>query len=150
MIENKLPKFDPKLKEALAEIEAICHKYGIGAAIALASSTHAEFGTIFPWWSGLQVEDGGFRIKLRKAEEEKAEATMHLAYCLRDMSGLMFQNFEAVTQTIASKIDVEHHPFGGDWDMDGWKKPNLPATPHTRIDFKKRDKKKKPKGFNQL
>jgi hypothetical protein len=150
MYQNELPKSDPKLKEAIAEIETICEKYGIGAAISLASSTHAEFGTIFPSWSGLQVEDGGFRIKLRKAEEEKVEATMHLAYCLRDMSGLMFQNFEAVTQAIASKIEVEHHPFGGDWDMDGWEKPNLPPTPHTRIDFKKRGKNRKPKGFKQL
>jgi hypothetical protein len=149
MIEE-LPQTDPKLKDALAEIQSICSKYGIGAVISLASSTHAEFKVIFPQWSGLQIKDGQFRLKLHHTEPEKAGATAHLAYSLRDMCGLMFQNFEAITEVFAKHLKVEHKPFSKLWDLDGWQKPGLPPMPYETVDLKKHNSRKRNrKGFGQ-
>ncbi len=88
MFEAELPQSDPKLKEA------ICQKYGIGAAISLASSTHGEFNVVLPQWSGLQrQQDGQFRLKLHHTETEKAAASIHLAYSLRDKRVITFWQY---------------------------------------------------------
>ncbi|WP_190795217.1 hypothetical protein [Leptolyngbya sp. FACHB-541] len=146
-LEN-LPQSDPKLKEAAAEIDAICKKYGIAAFYGLASSTHAEFKLNFPKWSMISIEEQGFRFRAKSAEPERSEASIHLAYSLRDIAGLMFQNLEALTQAISQRLDIEHTPFYKIWDLDGWQKPSLGAAPFETIDFKKKGRgKNKKKGF---
>jgi hypothetical protein len=137
---SKIPTENPKLQAAMQEIDAICKKYGIAGAVSLASKTHASFKVIFPDWCGVQIQrDGNLRITLKSAQREKAQVTMHVAFCLRDMSGLMFQNFEAITEYLVKNFNIEHHPFSGLSDMDGWQKPDLGAAPHDVIDLKKQN-----------
>lgn len=147
---NKLPQSDPKLKEAAAEIDAICEKYGIAGFYCLASSTHAEFKVNFPAWSLIQLEgETGFRIRMKKSEhsEELVTASVHLAYSLRDMAGLQYQNFETVCQHLSTKLDIQHQPFTRIWDLDGWQKPNLGKAPAEIMDFRKKRRKKR--GFGK-
>jgi hypothetical protein len=148
---SKLPQSDPKLKEAAAEIDAICEKYGIAAFYALASSTHAEFKLQFPEWSLVQMEPHGkgVRLQAKSTERELSTASIHLVYSLRDIAGLMFQNLEAIAQVIDEKLGVQHQPFDNLWELDGWQKPDLPVAPAEVIDLKKRKqgKRNKPKGF---
>ena len=152
---TNLPQSDPKLKAAAAEIDAICEKYGIAGFYGLASSTHAEFKVNFPAWSLIQPDsEKGFRIRIKNAEHshELIESSVHLAYSMRDMAGLQFQNFEAVCKTLAERIDIEHEPFHQLWNLDGWQKPNLKPAPAAIVDFKKRRAKKKSsgKGFGKF
>ncbi len=147
--ESRLPQTDPKLKDAAAEIDAVLQKYGIAGFYGLASSTHAEFKLTFPQWSLISTEHEHVRFRARSAEPERTEASVHLAFSLRDIAGLMFQNLEAITRLISSQLEVDHSPFSGLWDLDGWQKPKLPPTPAEAMPYAKfkRHKKRKQKGF---
>jgi hypothetical protein len=145
-----LPQSDPKLKAAATEINAILENYGIAGCYCLASSTHAEFGLEFPDWSLIQRDrENGFRFRVKGSEysNELIESSVHLAYSLRDMAGLHFQNFETICNLVATKLDIHHRPFSGLWDLDGWEKPDIGAAPAVVVDFGKR--KRRGKGFGK-
>jgi hypothetical protein len=137
-----VPQSDPKLIELAQKIEELCQSYGVGGFVGLASSTHSEFRSWFPAWSLIQNVDEGVRVRLKSSEQERSEASVHLCFSLRDNAGLQYQQYEAVCKLISEHRNIEHHSFSGMWDLDGWKKPNLPD-----IDTYRKQKRKKPKGF---
>jgi hypothetical protein len=150
MNEIPIPQADARLKEAMSEIIEVLDRYGIGGTILLSSSTHAEYVAHLPAWSLIQRESGGYRIKVsaKKDSIQLVEASAHLVYSQRDMTGLMFQIYSGVCEQLSNVLDLEHHPFGGMPDMDGWEAPDLKPAPTEPIDYlKQRKSKKKPKGF---
>jgi hypothetical protein len=143
-----LPQSDPKLVELAQEIEKMCQERGVAGVVCLSSSTHAEFRCIFPAWSLVQLDAEGYRVQSKSAEPERSEASIHLVFSLRDMLGLMFQQFDAVCLQVSQVMDIEHYPFSGLWDLDGWQKPKLPNLPVQTTDLKK-SKRNKGKGFGK-
>jgi len=113
--------YDPKLKEALAEIRAICTKHDIAGYIALISQTHGEFGLeVTPSWSCAKWEDkseGVLRMRIKESEVGKekadtlAENTAHMIYQLRDLTALGFSYAAKLAELFGKQVGVEHVSF---------------------------------------
>lgn len=117
-----MTNYDPRLKECMAKIEAICKQYDCGGHISLVSKTHGEFRFVLPTWTGLYDEvdpkngDIHVRLKIKKADgdtHEKAELTAHYLHSIRDTcaSGFLFVN--EMTEITDEKWKTEHKPFHG-------------------------------------
>ena len=113
-------EYDPKLKEAMAEIAAIMRKHDIGGYVQLVSQTHSEFRyELSPSWSAMQKIDGGVRFKVDtkevgQAEGRKlAEETLHLAYQIRDLCARGFMDMSSLVDKAGEQVKVEHTPFAG-------------------------------------
>jgi hypothetical protein len=113
--------YDPKLKEAMSAIEAVCKRYGCGGHITLISKTHGEFRFVLPDWAGLYEvidENGnsGIRCKIEKAKgdtHEKAELTAHFLHSVRDIAAACFRFMSRFTEQTDKVWDTEHTPFFG-------------------------------------
>lgn len=82
---------DQALKAFALEMEHLMRKHNVCGFFAIASPEAAEFDMTFAPWSAAQFErdpDGhvGLRIKAKKEEREKIEATFHALYSMRDMA----------------------------------------------------------------
>lgn len=112
--------FDPKLKEAISEIVAICQKYDVAGFISLASKTHCEFRNQLPTWSPVFFEGENLRFRAKRVDyatkEEHAKAVERGAWIvknMKDMSALSFNNFDRIDKMMSQVIDVEHKSFHG-------------------------------------
>lgn len=111
-------KYDPKLKEVMAEITGILKKHDLAGYIQLVSPTHCEFRfEITPSWSCAKWEDkdaGKLRFKASSKDlgvdktEALVEATCHMIYRIRDMCMMGFQNTENMTKLIETQVEVNH------------------------------------------
>lgn len=116
-------KYDPRLKEAMAEIRAICRKHDIASYVALVSKTHSEFGLeVTPTWSAAYWEDkneGKLRFRVKQAEVGKdrakqlIELTCHMIYQIRDLCIMGFNFSENMTKLIEQQVEVEHNSLAG-------------------------------------
>lgn len=113
---------DPKLKEAMTEIEALCDKYDIGAFVALVSKSHAEYRYHLPTWTGLSWEKGadgkllGIRVRLKgpaidQATKELADLTGHFIFSVRDIAAVTFDYMRRFTEELQKNALVSHKPF---------------------------------------
>ncbi|MBN3948414.1 MAG: hypothetical protein HWQ38_18945 [Nostoc sp. NMS7] len=75
---------DPKLKEALAKMEAIAKEYGVGYVIALANVEYAEFKSEFPEWSLIQTNPEGVRLRLRSEQRELTDIELGKGFSLSE------------------------------------------------------------------
>ena len=111
---------DPILRQALDEIEAVLKRHAIAGNILVASSTHAAFRLHFPEWSGVRLEGPGrIRIKLKSADQEHANASVHLLLSLRDLSLRQALSVDNIADVVMKQLEAEgatfeHKPFGGD------------------------------------
>lgn len=109
--------YDSKLKECMNKIELIMKEYGAGGWVSLSSENGGEFRFIFPEWSGLAEEldcsgkVSGVRLKVKKAEREKAELTAHFIHSNRDVSAQAFRMFDHLCELTQEKWKTEHTPF---------------------------------------
>lgn len=120
--EDRTPlHFDPKLKEAMAEISAIMKKHDIGGHVALMSATHAEFRLFFePSWSALRWEGDGVRIRAKKAdlgsEEAVTEALGATAHMLMRTCEICVKDAELcrdIVKELRKHVRIEHQPYSG-------------------------------------
>jgi hypothetical protein len=114
-----MKSYDPKLREAMTEIEEVLKKHDIGGYIALTSKTHSEFRVAIdiPTWSVVRyIRDGeAVHIKLYTASRHAdTEATVHMIASIRDQSVLAFGQTEQIMNKIEEQIKVVHVPFGRD------------------------------------
>lgn len=119
---NNLP-YDPKLKEAMLEIQVILEKHDIGGNIALTSQSHSEFLYHFPKWSAIQFDKnkpGEVRIKSKrkdfKSKEEKhriIECSTHIVAQNRDLAARSFDVYDTLFKKLEEYFDIEHKPFHG-------------------------------------
>lgn len=115
--------YDPKLKEAAAEIRSICRKFDIAAYVVLVSPTHSEFVLeVEPSWSATHwenAENGNpalrFRVKSAEVGKDKAQRlvdlTCHMIYQMRDLCALGFKFTESMIRLVETQVDVDHKPF---------------------------------------
>lgn len=112
-------EYDPKLKEAMAEIRALCHKYDIAAAIIVTSESHSEFGLeITPSWSGFSWEVGNdgvkdcvrLRVKQSEVGAEKAHklvsGSVHLTQHIMDLSAMFFLQAKQLMDNIKNHVEI--------------------------------------------
>ena len=114
---------DPKLKEAMAEIKAICRKHDIAGYVVLVSPTHAEFLLEpDPTWSALKWEDkeaGALRFRVNEGElgkelaKKTSELTCHIVYQIRDLCAKGFMFTDSMTKLIEEQVEVDHKSFEG-------------------------------------
>lgn len=117
---------DQRLKEAMAEINAIMKKFDIGGHVTLVSQTHSEFRyTVDPSWSCASVEllGGGMaemRVKSlakdhpdKEIQRKKIEVTIHMLAQIRDLGGKTFMEMDAVVNELSQQVDFDHKPFSG-------------------------------------
>jgi hypothetical protein len=110
---------DPKLAEALDEIEAVLRRRQLAGNVVLASSTHAAFRFVLPEWSGVQFETPErLRVRMKAGEREHGSSTMHLVLSLRDLvthqAAMLIHLAETVLAKLAEHgVEVDHAPFGG-------------------------------------
>ncbi len=109
-------QYDPKLKEAMAEIRAILHKHDISAFVSLASPTHVEYGLFVekPSWSMIKWNDDkdSFVFQLRTAHPEYTDQTAHMLYGIRDTSIYIASAVAEMLDRLEKVVDVEHMPGG--------------------------------------
>lgn len=110
--------YDPKLKEAMAEISAVLKKHDIAGTVALVSETHSEYLYHFPTWSAAQLTEEGIRFKAKSTDyPDKATAdqalikSLHVVLQTRDLSAKNFQIMEHLLKKIGEHVDIDHTPF---------------------------------------
>src|SRR5262245_17370555 len=111
-------EFDPELRQAMAEILAICARYNCAAEVGLASKTHAEFHLQLPEDSLVSIERdemGGTLVhfRARKNDPEGTDVAAHMLFSLRDITIIMAKNLITLTEEIEKHITVEHEFLGG-------------------------------------
>ncbi|PHJ65006.1 hypothetical protein VF04_04275 [Nostoc linckia z7] len=121
---SETQNYEPKLKEALAKMEAIAKEYELGFVIALASATHSEFKTEFPEWSLIQRTEQGIRLRLRSSEPKLTEDSVSVLLGLRDMSGMMCENLSMVVDEAKKHIQIQHNRITDDDAIRNWKPRN--------------------------
>lgn len=112
---------DPKLKEAMAEINAVMSKHDIGGHIILVSKSHSEFKFFLePTWSVARWENEGIRIKAQKADLGSKEAVMealgltaHLILQIHDLAVRDAKICKQIAVELAKHCDIEHNPYQG-------------------------------------
>lgn len=123
---------DPKLKEAMAEIKAICRKHDIAGYISLVSTTHSEFGLeVTPSWSCAYWEDKNatlrFRAKQKELGKDRAkqliELTCHMIYQIRDLCALGFKFADNMTtksksQEFKDECDTAYEKYDEEYCTD--------------------------------
>lgn len=112
-------EYDPKLREAMSEIEATLKKYDIGGFFHIESKTHCEFKFFIthpiPSWSNIKwlKEGKAVHIKLySKTDRENTDATLGLIYNIRDTCARTFLQCEEMKRKIKSldHVNIHHAP----------------------------------------
>lgn len=109
--------YDPKLREAMAEIKEIMKKYDVGGYVALGSKSHYEFAMLIdvPSWSMLRwtTENGQAHLKIyAKSQKENTDATVGLLVNLKDLCALGFGQLQKCEEQLRQVVEIEHTPFG--------------------------------------
>lgn len=112
---------DPKLKTAVAEIEAILAKHDVAGVVLLSSTTHLEYLLeLSPSWSCCRWEQHPegkvLRIKALRADYPSKEAhdlvlkdTVGLIMGFLDGTRGLTANLESVAAKLAEKMDFQHY-----------------------------------------
>jgi hypothetical protein len=112
---------DPKLKIAVAEIEAILKKHDIAGIVMLQSPTHLEYlMEVAPSWSCCWFEDYGEAGKLLRFRAKRADFPSKAAHdkVLKESVGMvmgfidccnsMGRNLTTIAGKIAEKVEFSH------------------------------------------
>lgn len=116
-VKGQLPKqlFDPELRKAAKELEAIAEKYDCAAVCLFVSKTHSEFiNHITPEWSVLRREGpNGIRLRSKKemfsSKEEQhrvTEASAHLLTSVFEWSRQVHSNFGKILEALGAHLNI--------------------------------------------
>lgn len=108
--------YDPKLRQAAAEIQEILKKHDIGAFMGLFSLTHTEFVFhIEPSWSMATFkrnpetgEVEGFRFKQRIKQQAQSDATAGMFFNMRDLAARFFQYADNAIKLLEQHMKIDH------------------------------------------
>ncbi len=122
-------RYDPKLREAMSQIEAIIKENDIGGFVIIGSKTFYEFKSFIdtPSWSQIVFhkkdgETAAVTFKARmKTNPQDTEASMGLLHSIRDMSGRLYMQTQEMINAFTQHIKVVHTPFSNlnNDDRDG-------------------------------
>jgi hypothetical protein len=111
-------EYDPKLKEAMAEIKAILSKHDIAGAISLVSETHSEYRLQFPSWSMAQLTEKGLRFRGKAADYPNKEAanealtrSLHVLLQIRDLTAQHQAVMLKILDALEKHVDFDHTPY---------------------------------------
>lgn len=122
---NTRPIQDPRLAQALAEVQAIYRTYDLAGGCMLVSENEAAFTyPIYTNWNIIVEDDSlamGFRFRLKEAEQGKERAhalmlgTAHMLCVLKDF-GQQTQVWMGDLLRILRKtgVQITHTPFNGE------------------------------------
>lgn len=112
--------YDPKLKEAMAEMKAVMKKHDIAGALALVSKTHSEYLYHFPTWSAAQLTEDGIRFRAKSSEHQSKEAaqqalieSLHVILQIVDLSTKAVEDMGQLIKQIREVIEFDHTPYKG-------------------------------------
>lgn len=106
--------YDPKLRQAMKEIDLILTKYDIGAIVALTSERHVEYKIhIEPNWSLARfVRDGeAFHLKLHHSKQPNLDWTMGMLCGFRDIAALFFSQLNEMIRRVEQHAKIDHKPL---------------------------------------
>jgi hypothetical protein len=117
-METEEMSYDPKLKEAMAEITAILAKHDIAGALTLVSETHSEYKYHFPTWSAAQFSEDGIRFKTKASEFPDKETanraltvSLHVLLQIRDLNAQHFETMTQILEKVREHVDFNHVPY---------------------------------------
>lgn len=106
-------QFDPVLKQAMQEIQAVLTKYEIGGHVILSSKTHGEFLFHFPSWSKAQWEGKDIRFKAKgKDTDQTIASTVFFFQMVQQRCGMAFMHCEEMLKHLSAKMKIEGGPEG--------------------------------------
>ena len=112
--------YDPVLKKAMLEIEAILRKHDIGGVVSLTSKTHGEYLFVLdPSWTIIKQipEEMGTKLHLRsmrkefpsdEAQRKANELTAHLIFSQRDIAAHTLKQLGHIEDMLKSKWTIDH------------------------------------------
>lgn len=110
--------YDPKLKEAMAEIKAVLKKHDIAGALTLVSKSHSEYLYHFPTWSAAQLTDEGIRIRIKSSDFADKQAadqalldSLHVVLQIHDLNSQNLKVMDQLIKKIGEHVDIDHTPF---------------------------------------
>lgn len=88
-------EFDPKLKDAVTEIDLILRRYDIAGAVMLASKTHAEYYFApNPTWSAITISNKELRLNTKKfPKQHKGDVARLTSHLVAEFRGLCWRGF---------------------------------------------------------
>lgn len=110
-------KYDPKLRQAMGEIENILKKYDCAAIVGLFSKNFVEF-KYEPQasWSLIEFKmnpdhSANVKIKMRPKMQAEMDASSAFLFNARDLSALFFRQSDVLCKELQKHAKVEHKPF---------------------------------------
>lgn len=107
-------RYSPKLRVAIAEVEAVLRKHDVGGMISLYSEQHCEFKFVIdPSWSLARFIRQGeaFHMKIYHSQQPKLDYTVGMLHSMRDIAALFFSQADQMCKQIAMHGIVERRPF---------------------------------------
>ncbi len=114
-MKKDIPDYDPKLKQAAAEIGAVLKKHDIAGVVELFNGEgNAEYlyHLSTPTWSCLLWDEKGVRFKAKAKtggpmEKAKAAATINMVHLMRDVAAGTFQFADGLVKLVHQHFDIE-------------------------------------------
>lgn len=76
-----------RLRSVTDEIDSVMKKHDVGGIVLIASNRSAAWAHNLPTWADVNDSPQGMHVNFRRSlDSDRAEHTMHLLGCLRDMS----------------------------------------------------------------
>ncbi len=103
-------RFDPKLKEFMAEIDPIIKKYNVSGFVSVTSKSHGEFKIFFASDSCIYFEGNhGIKIKAKQGiDHERLEASVFSLLSMKDDAIRMFGLVENIEGELRKHIEIDH------------------------------------------
>lgn len=110
--------YDPKLQEAMTEIEAVLKKHDVAGAITLVSRSHSEHQILFPSWSAAQGDTKGIRFESkpptlqgRWEENQTFDESMNMVLQIRDLSAKFWNMMQGLLDVLDNEVDLKLTTF---------------------------------------
>lgn len=102
-------RFDPKLKEFMAEITPIFEKFDLFGFVSVTNRTHGEFRFFLGSYSCAKIENGGLRIKAKgQKDHENLEATVFSLISMKEDAIRLFSMTEKIEQELRKHVEIDH------------------------------------------
>lgn len=117
-------RYDPKLRQAMGEIENILKKYDCAAMIGLFSKKFVEFKfEPHASWSLVEFKmspdhTAKVKIKLRPKMQDEMDATAGFLFNARDLAQMLFTQINVLCEGLQKHAEITHTAFK-DLNNDG-------------------------------
>lgn len=106
--------YDPKLKEAMAEMKAVMMKHDIAGAIILVSRTDSEHQIHFPTWSAAQGSLKGIEFEadpILGTRDLRLNESLNMLAQIMAKSEIFWRMMQGLLKEIRKRIDISQSPI---------------------------------------